>query len=92
MRRVFAAIAAERTPKRIESLAKRVNGEVFPIEAAIYPLVENDEVVSLQCLIHDISDRRRAGTGSHRGQRAAEEASKAKSTFLASMSHELRTR
>ncbi len=85
-----------RDPKRIEmgrnhhlnGLCK--NGEVFPLELNVSPIIEENETLVVSCL-RDITERRDRENQLKIAQQAAESANQAKSEFLSHMSHELRT-
>jgi two-component system sensor histidine kinase/response regulator len=76
--------------KRVEVSLVRRGGETFMAEMVIQP-IPLDGVAAFAIFIRDITDRKRAETAMRQAQAAAEEASAAKSRFLADMSHEIRT-
>jgi PAS domain S-box-containing protein len=76
--------------QRIEIVAQRSNGEQFPIELAVQATEVNDESFFI-AFIRDISERKAAEEQLTKAKRRAEEASEAKSRFLAHMSHEIRS-
>lgn len=76
--------------KRIEVPALRRDGTEFPIELAI-TVAEVDERPIFTAYIRDITQRREAEEAIRQGKEAAEAASRAKSTFVATVSHEIRT-
>lgn len=76
--------------KRIEIEGVRRNGEIFPIELAITPIIVAGET-SFSAFIRDITSRKAVQEATEKARQEAEAASRAKSEFLANMSHEIRT-
>lgn len=76
--------------KRIEIVAMRSSGEVFPVELAITPIKIGDHHV-FTAYLRDITERKQVEEETQKAKEAAEDASRAKSEFLANMSHEIRT-
>jgi len=74
----------------IETLHKRKDGSVFPVEVRGVYLCFN-ELEYLCSFARDITERKQAEQKLLEAKQAAELANQAKSTFLANMSHELRT-
>ena len=75
---------------RGEISALRKDGTEFPAEASIAKANIGDQL-GYTIVLRDITDRRRFESELHDARWAAEQASIAKSQFLATMSHELRT-
>jgi protein-histidine pros-kinase len=75
--------------KTVELEALRKDGTVFPVELSLASWTSGDGAY-FTGIIRDITERRRAEE-MRRAKEAAEEASRAKSSFVARMSHELRT-
>jgi len=75
--------------RRTEVDALHRSGRRFPAEVALVAIRGSDPAFT--AFIRDISDRRRVEETLRKAKQHAEEASVAKSQFLASMSHELRT-
>lgn len=62
-------LAKDRNTTTFEFMFKPVDGAAFPVEITSKPVVKNDRVIALQCVMRDISDRREA----EEDQRALEE-------------------
>ncbi len=69
----------------------RKDGEPFPVEYTITPLLKDNEVIGSVVIFSDITLRRKSEQALIEARIAAEEASRTKSEFLATMSHEIRT-
>jgi len=76
--------------ERIEIEAMRSNGELFPIELTIQPITIDEEIL-FTAFIRDITQRRAFEAELVQAKQHAETASEAKSRFLATMSHEIRS-
>ncbi len=72
-----------------EITAVRADGTEFPVEATISHHGEGERLL-MTAMIRDVTEQRRAEQAA-RAQAAAEAASRAKTEFLARMSHEMRT-
>jgi PAS domain S-box-containing protein len=77
-------------PTRVELSGQRKNGEEFPVELNMTFVKRNDDAIFM-VYIRDISDRKIAEKELIAARDRAESADKAKSQFLAVMSHEMRT-
>lgn len=75
---------------RVEVSAVRRSGEVFPCEFAITPINDGHEAL-FTAYLRDISARKKAEREVMAARESAEQASQAKSEFLAHISHEIRT-
>ncbi len=81
-----------RTPYDIEYRLRKKDGEWLWVRSrASAERDEDDRPLWLAGSIHDISHERAARVAMERATEEAEEASRAKSSFLATMSHEIRT-
>ena len=69
----------------------RADGSHFDTEYSAYPIRKGEEVLGAVVTFHDISERKKAQADLIEAKRSAEEANAAKSNFLASISHEIRT-
>lgn len=76
--------------KRLELQGLHREGHVFPIELTI-SAIENGEEVYFTAFIRDITEPKEAEEKLKKAHKAAQQASEAKSRFLAIMSHEIRT-
>jgi PAS domain S-box-containing protein len=74
----------------VEISALRNTGEVFPVEIGISPILDQEKLF-LACSVKDISEQKRMQQEIIDNKNRAEEANMAKSEFLASVSHELRS-
>ena len=85
MRRILAGESLKFEAEHIHR-----DGHVFPLEVTISLICVEGETL-IQCLHHDISERKRSEEATLKAKIAAESANRAKSEFLANMSHEIRT-
>ncbi len=67
------------------------DGRIFPIAINLVPMIQDQEAVGVVAIFQDITDRQDAEERLREATRRAEEASQAKSGFLANVSHEIRT-
>lgn len=77
--------------RHFEARIRSRDGEVKDLQLTAMPIIVAGEVVGVHGMAEDITDRNRMRRELEEAQRAAEEASEAKSLFLANMSHEVRT-
>jgi len=78
------------TNKRLELTALHRDGNEFPVEISIIPIVQGDTYF-FYGLFRDITQRQLAEQSLRQAKETAEQAAQAKSEFLATMSHEIRT-
>ncbi|NRD74659.1 PAS domain S-box protein [Shewanella sp. VB17] len=76
--------------ERIQLMAVKSDGNTLPIEMKVIPVQLGDETL-LTAFIHDISRRIEYESQLKQSKEEAESGSKAKSRFLATMSHEIRS-
>lgn len=76
--------------QRLELEAKDKTGRVFPIEISISPITTHEETL-FAAYIRDLTDTRAALAAQDLARKQAEQANEAKSRFLATMSHEIRS-
>jgi PAS domain S-box-containing protein len=76
--------------QRFETVGRRKDGIEFPVEMIVVLLhIEGEALYT--AYVHDITERRQANAELLQAKEAAEAASRAKSEFLANVSHEVRT-
>ncbi len=86
----FAEVLASRT-RHLESGLRHKDGHRVDISITGLPIVVDKEIVGVFGIAEDISDRIRMHRELRDAHEAAQEANRAKSLFLATMSHEVRT-
>lgn len=90
MQRLLATGQEQMLRRRIEITALRKSGEELPVELTVLPLHLGEQTL-FSSFIRDITERHQAEAALVKARQAAEEASKAKSDFLANISHEMRS-
>lgn len=73
-----------------EVVGRRKDGSTFPMSLAVNEMVMSDEKYFIG-IVHDITERKRVELELIRAKERAEQANRVKTSFLASMSHEVRT-
>jgi PAS domain S-box-containing protein len=90
--RQVARLLATRPPERVETTALPVRSPPVPVMVASSPLAgENGAQIGHIVVVRDITARKRTEQELQQARERAEEGSRAKSEFLATMSHELLT-
>jgi PAS domain S-box-containing protein len=90
MMRAFEAVVSRR-PQQLEARVVHKTGRMIDLSVTAMPVVVGDAVVGIHGIAEDITERNELRRELERTQRVAEEASVAKSLFLANISHEVRT-
>ncbi|MDN4160209.1 PAS domain-containing sensor histidine kinase [Nocardioides abyssi] len=91
--RVVAAFTevVDRRPQLFETAVSRPDGSLAEVSVTGLPIVVDDEVVGVYGIAEDVTVRNALQRELERTRRSAEQASEAKSLFLANVSHEIRT-
>ena len=88
--RNFAEVVARR-PRHVQARIRQRTGRMVDLSLTGLPIVVGQEVVGIFGIAEDITERLRMQRELERARVAAEGANHAKSLFLATMSHEVRT-
>ncbi|GGO71421.1 PAS domain-containing sensor histidine kinase [Nocardioides deserti] len=81
----------QRRAQQLETVVLRPDGTTAEVSVTGVPIVLDDEVVGVYGIAEDVTARNRMQRELARTRRSAEQASEAKSMFLANVSHEIRT-
>ena len=87
----FKSILNKKTYSSETEFFTHKTGKILPIEITSVPLIENNKIVGSVAVFNDISLRRKNEKLLNDAIVNAQEASQAKSDFLANMGHEIRT-
>ncbi|HET8706017.1 MAG TPA: PAS domain S-box protein, partial [Pseudomonadales bacterium] len=82
--------ASKRIGKERSLMGRRKDGTLFPVEITVSEMILHDKRTFIG-VCRDITERKKSEELTRQAQRMAEAASLAKSQFLATMTHELRT-
>ncbi|WP_309650012.1 ATP-binding protein [Nocardioides sp.] len=85
------ALLVSREPQRFEVGFHHKSGATVDLRITGLPIIVGDEVVGVYGIAEDVTEHNLMQAALAEARRAAEEASDAKSLFLATMSHEIRT-
>ena len=89
---VLSRISRGEQVPRFDSVGVRKDGSKIDLSLAVFPVLDkNGTVLGISTIATDISLRKQAENELLRAKEAAEAAARAKSEFLANISHELRT-
>lgn len=88
--RNFDDVVARR-PRHVQARIRQRSGRLVDLSLTGLPIVVGQEVVGIFGIAEDITERLRMQRELERARAAAEDANHAKSLFLATMSHEVRT-
>jgi PAS domain S-box-containing protein len=92
MPEVLAKIAGGQHVERFDSVCRRKDGSRLDVSLAVSPIMDKTgTLLGISTIANDISLRKRAERELVAAKEAAEEAARAKTEFLANISHELRT-
>ena len=89
---VLARIRAGHRVEHFETLRRRKDGSLIPVSLTVSPIRRADGmVIGASKIARDITDKQRAELERERLLESADDASRLKDEFLATLSHELRT-
>ncbi len=88
---IVTQMVQDQKPASAELDLRRKDGSTVPVEITGKPVVEGGQVIAIQCVMRDMTERRRYEEQLRQAKHAAEAASRAKTEFLTNVSHEIRT-
>jgi PAS domain S-box-containing protein len=88
--RSFEEVLARR-PRHLEAAIRHKDGHLVDLSLTGLPIVLDDEIVGVYGIAEDVTARTRMQRELEQARAVAEDANEAKSLFLATMSHEVRT-
>ncbi|WP_182526031.1 PAS domain-containing sensor histidine kinase [Nocardioides dongkuii] len=80
-----------RRPRHLDTVILRADGSPTELSITGLPIVVGDEVVGVHGIAENVTERNRLQRELEEAHRSAQQASEAKSMFLANVSHEIRT-
>ncbi|MBF0357642.1 MAG: PAS domain S-box protein [Magnetococcales bacterium] len=88
---IYAALHDGKTHNVKDEVFWRKDGSSFPVEYVSAPIIEMDKILGAVVIFRDITERNKLEESLKVAKEQAEHATKAKSAFLAAMSHDIRT-
>ncbi|NWF68247.1 MAG: PAS domain S-box protein [Chloroflexi bacterium] len=90
---MMQAIAVDNQPRRAEISLRCLDGSIFEADAALYPIVEQDALMTVHvvCSLRDIRQRKQMEISLLQALQREKELSELKSRFVTTVNHEFRT-